>query len=100
MTVEEMENLFEKYNNDFSLLDFDKCEHPLKTEHNRRDLCAFVLLNDLVTSNKKIIGAAEHDQIWLDVDMEKLAEKIHENDIKFLAMCGVFIDEDSLSMFA
>ena len=72
--------------------------------HSRPDLCAFLILADLVPSSYKdydIVTAAEHDQIWLDVDCEKLAKVVTPEIVHDLAGCGVFYDDDieSLTMF-
>jgi hypothetical protein len=47
------------------------------------------------------VTAAEHDEIWLDVDCERLAEIATEVDILYLVRCGVRYDEynKSLQMF-
>jgi hypothetical protein len=78
---------------------FETIKEPL---HRRPDMCAFLLLDRLVPTDGDMVGAAEHDQIWLNVDCEKLAEVATEEDIRMLDACGVFLDEDtdSLSMFA
>lgn len=51
--------------------------------------------------NHDLISYAEHDQIWLAVDVNKLAEVATEDDINYLVDCGIWLDEDhgSLSMF-
>jgi hypothetical protein len=98
MTVEKMEELFEKLGEDYSNK-FEKIEHPIKTEFQREDLCAFVLLDRLIKSDKDIVSAAGHDQIWLGVELEELAKVATEEDIKFLEACGVFVSDESLSMF-
>ena len=100
MTVERMIELFEQRMENTNMGTFDEMEHPLKMEFKRRDLCAFVKLNELVEGNCDIISAAEHDQIWLGVELEDLAKVITEKDIIFLVDCGVFISDESLSMFA
>jgi hypothetical protein len=70
----------------------------------RPDLCAFLLLERLVPGRKggDIIGSAEHDQIWLDVNIEKLSAVASDADICTLVRCGVRYDSefDSLAMFA
>ena len=94
MTLEEMIVLFES-DEDFS--EFEKVENPL---YPRADICAFLLLDKLLPGGTRdMITSAEHDQIWLDVDCEKLAEVITEEDVRTLRRCGVMYDADSLSMF-
>jgi len=65
----------------------------------RKDLLAFMLLDRLVPTGYCMISAAEHDQIWLGVDTEALAEVISDDDIRQLILLGVFIQEESLTMF-
>jgi hypothetical protein len=83
---------------DANHLEFEKIEKP---KFQRRDLCAFVKLNELVPGDDDIVSAAEHDEIWLAIDVEELAEVITEDDIIFLLRCGVMFDEgdDCLKMF-
>jgi len=69
----------------------------------RQDLHAFRLLDMMMFGeNKDIISGAEHDEIWLDVNGEELAEVASISRIHELAACGVMYDEDtgSLTMFA
>jgi hypothetical protein len=99
MTVKQMSKLFDKIGEEDDVDFFEKTEHPIKMEFKRRDLCAFVKLNELVDSDDDIVSAADHDQIWLGVELEDLAKVITEADIQFLVACGVFISEESLSMF-
>ncbi len=66
----------------------------------RRDLCAMLLLDKLVPSESEhyIIRAAEHDVVYLEVDLDALAAAASEDDILLLAQCGVSFDDhwDSL----
>lgn len=99
MTVEKLIELFDNYENTNKTMEFEEMEHPTKKTFRRRDLCAFVKLNQIISGDSNIISYAEHDQIWLEVELEELAKKITEEDIYFLTACGVFISEESLSMF-
>lgn len=67
----------------------------------RKDLLAFRHLSELVPGNDDIIGSAEHDEIYLGIDCDKLAEVASEEDIKYLIQLGIRYDEDydSLCMF-
>lgn len=92
-----LEEVFEKYENESGK--FDRIENPSTTRH---DLFAFLLLDALLpSSNEDIVACAEHDQIWLDIDLEKFAEIATEDDIVNLMRCGVWLDAytGSLSMF-
>ena len=94
----DLNEVFEKYNDDY--LKFERVENKL---HARPDLCAFLLIDKLLPNNgSDIVCAAEHDEIYLDADCEKLAEVATEEDILTLTRCGVRYDSefDSLVMFA
>ena len=67
----------------------------------RRDLIAFKHLNELVPGNDDIVASAEHDEIYLGVDCEKLAAVATEEDVKFLRQLGIRYDDqyESLCMF-
>ena len=90
---------FAKAYDDFLL--FEKVENKL---HRRRDLCAFLMLDKLLPAENErdMISAAEHDEFWLDIDCQKLAEVATEDDILDLHRCGVRYDDDtdSLAMYA
>ena len=80
-------------------LKFDRIENPL---HPRRDVCAFIRLDQLVPGKRDMVAAAEHDEIYLDVDPQQLAAVATQEDIVYLHRCGVRLssETDSLSMFA
>lgn len=96
MTTDEMAELFEKHNDES--LKFERVEHPMSL---RPDLCAFLLLEVLVPGTNDILGSASHDEVFLDVDVEKLAAAATEDDVVTLSRCGVRYDSgtDSLAMF-
>lgn len=99
MEIVEMDlhEVFEKFNDDF--LKFDQVENK---RCSRPDVCGFIILDELIPVNENIIGAAEHDIIYLSIDCEKLAEIATEENIHDLVRCGIMYDFDcdSLSMFA
>ncbi len=92
----DVEATFEKVNDEF--LQFDRIESP---PCKRPDLCAFLKLDELVPGDRDLVAAAAHDQIYLGVTKKALAEVSTEDDVIYLARCGVFFerDSDSLSMF-
>jgi len=96
MTTEEMAALWEKHNDQFLM--FEQVKNPLS---GRPDINAFLLLDQLVSGSRDIISSAEHDEIWVNIDVEKLAEVIVEEQIIELIRCGVRYDSafDSLAMF-
>jgi len=97
MTRDELVDYFSDESND-EFLKFDRVK-PLYA--NRPDLNAFLLLEHICPDEHDIIGGAEHDQIWLKVDIDRLAERASEEHLLTLVRCGVFYDSevDSLSMF-
>lgn len=89
---------FEKHNDDY--LKFGRVENKL---HARPDICAFLLLDKLMPHDgRAMVCAAEHDEIYLDVDGKELAAVATEADILTLTRCGVRYDSEtnSLAMFA
>lgn len=95
--IDSLEELFESLNDEF--LKFERVEAPLSR---RPDLCAFILLEELLPGGTSdLICSAEHDEIWLDVDVEELAKVATEGDIRTLVRCGVRYDSDinSLALF-
>lgn len=94
MDIEQLEKLFESFDDEYS--DFDLIENK---RSRRKDLHAFLLLDELFPSNKKMVAAAEHDEIYLDIDPERLAKVATPDQIKELVRCGVRYGEDGLCMF-
>jgi hypothetical protein len=96
VTQDELIELFEK--NDDEYLKFEKIENPL---HKRPDLCAFLRLDQLVPGTHDMVSAAEHDEIYLEVDLEKLAEVATADDVIYLQRCGIRLDDynGGLAMF-
>lgn len=90
----DLEAAFEKFDDEF--LQFSNISQP---RHARPDIAAFILLDKLVPGTVGMIAAAEHDEIYLDVDPEKLAEVATEADILELVRCGVRFSDDGLCMF-
>lgn len=64
----------------------------------RLDLDAFNRLNKLVPGKNDIITAAEHDQIWLSIDLDLLSEVATEEDVIFLLNHGVLLDADQMAL--
>ncbi len=91
-----LKEVFDKHNAEF--LNFDAVEKKLS---NRADLHAFLLLEKLVPGYRDMVCAAEHDQIYLDTDVEKLVEVASESQIIELIRCGVMLDSETegLTMF-
>lgn len=88
---------FEEVNDDY--LKFDRIENK---RNQRPDLHAWLLLDELFPHpGHDMVSAAEHDEIWLDVEGEKL-ETLTDEQILELVRCGVRHDDehDCLAMFA
>lgn len=81
--------------------EFLKFDRVLNQMSSRRDVHAFQLLDILVPVKDDIVSCAEHDQIWLSVDVEELLEAASEEQLLDLHRCGVWYDDDveSLSMW-
>lgn len=82
--------VFSSYNDDH--MKFSLVENKL---HPRPDLCAFLLLDKLLPNDgNDMISAAEHDEIYLDINCDELADVATEDDILTLIRCGVRYDDD------
>jgi len=94
MTTEQLIELWNQCDNEH-WSELNRREPKLKFSK-RRDLNAFLLLESILPGTKDydMVISAEHDQIWLDINLEKLAKKITREQIVELICCGVFIDED------
>lgn len=97
----DLHETFEKHNDEF--LKFERVEKPRTT---RRDLHAFLLLDEIVKYDDDravvtILAAAEHDEVLLDIDCNRLAECVTEAQLIELIRCGVrySADLDSLCLF-
>ena len=94
MTIEEFAEEFE--NDD----DYGKFEKVCNKLSSRPDLHAFLLLDRLMpTRNYDIVDGAAHDMIFLDPNVEHLAEVITKEQIAELIQCGVIYDDDCLCMY-
>ena len=91
MTLEELENIFEKYDEDY--LEFDKVQNKLSK---RRDLHAFLLLDKLNPDVDCIISGSEHDEFFLSIDIENILNVITEDDILELVRCGVIYNDSEM----
>ena len=97
MTREALIELFEKHNDDF--LKFEKIVNPA---HPRPDIAAFIMLDKLCPRpGFDMVTAAEHDEIWLEVDLDDLRKVITEDQVLDLVRCGIRYDSqgDGLAMF-
>lgn len=81
--------IFEKHDSEY--LEFERVQNKLS---NRPDIHAFLLLDKLVPGESDIVSSAEHDEIWLAVEPEELAQVATEEQIVELIRCGVRLDDD------
>jgi hypothetical protein len=89
MTVDELKDLFEQHSHE-GRLDF----HRISVKRSSSpDLHAFLLISELLPSDNNIISTAEHDRIWLEVEVEDLAEVATEEIVLELVRCGVIYDD-------
>lgn len=100
MTYLKMIELFD--NNDNECFKFENIQKD-RILSKRPDLNAFLLIDRLLPSDRDIVAAASHDEIWLDGRPDDLANAgATEEDVLDLIRCGVRYDSDndSLAMFA
>lgn len=90
--VEQLVEWFEKHTETHHLAGWEK-----RTD--RADLIGFKLLNTLVPGQRDIIAAAEHDMIWLSIELEDLAGVASEDDVIALLRCGILYDADRESLY-
>lgn len=95
--IEDLKAAFDRYDGEYRK--FERIESP---RHPRPDICAFLLLHELAPEAGDMVGAAEHDEFWLNVNCDRLAEVATDGHIRELVRCGVRYDDenDSLALFA
>lgn len=91
MTTDELKELWSE------LEDTTTGEPELKF-NKRHDLNAFLLLDSLLPGTHDMVACAEHDEIWLSIDLGYLAETINKKQIRELIRCGVHIDTNADSL--
>jgi hypothetical protein len=106
MTTEELLELFQKHEDGYGERNYTPQKELMVTS--RGDLNALILLDKLCPKEPTyrgmapdIVCSAEHDQIWIDVELEDLAKVATSDHVNALVFFGMFIDSstDSLSMF-
>lgn len=94
MTIQER---FDKFDDDSH-----KFERVVEKRSKRMDLHAFMLLDEMFPGTQDMVCGAEHDEIFLSVDLEQLHLRATDDQIQELRRCGVFISieyGECLSMF-
>ena len=88
--------------------EFLKFERVTNRRSQRPDLHAFLLLDEILppkptigdpSCSSDMVASAGHDEIWLDTDIDQLAEVATEDQWIELVRCGVRIDDGYLAMF-
>ena len=103
MTTNEMEDFLEAHEDEF--LEFDQIPPERRLGTERADLHAFLMLDRLVPvkdgKRRDIIGDSQHDEIWMSIEPEDLAEVVTEEQLLDLHRCGIRYDSnnDSICMF-
>jgi hypothetical protein len=89
-----MKDRFEQFNEDY--LKFDRV---VNKRSQRRDLHAFMLLDELFLSEDKIVSAKGDYEIYLSISEEQI-ETLTDGQILELVRCGVMYSSyDCLEMF-
>lgn len=74
-------------------------EQRVRLTDRREDLHVFNLLDSILPGTTDIVAAAEHDVIFLGVDVDQLSKAATEEQVRELMRCGVMFDTDVESLF-
>lgn len=98
MTRERLEQILGNDHDD----EYLKFDRVTEKRSNRPDLHAFLLLDHLQPGTGDMVSAAEHDEFYLSINLDDLADVISEDQVVELVRCGVRLDSsgDGLAMFA
>jgi len=91
---EDGDDIFAEFHGEYG--EFEKVENKLST---RPDLHAFLLLDSLFPGKHDMVCAAEHDEIYLEVEPEYLRKVATKKQLLDLHRCGVICDDGDLCMF-
>lgn len=91
-----LKEILDKHSDEY--LKFQRVENK---RSNRPDIHAFLLLDEIIPGDESIVSGAEHDEIFLSVDLDILANAATEEQILELIRCGVRLDSQYgiLAMF-
>lgn len=95
-TIQELLAFYGTDDVSIEFLEFDKIENKFS---NRPDVHAFILLDKLLPGKRDILGAAEHDQVWLDIEIKELLKVATTEQLIELHRCGVTCGAEGLCMF-
>jgi hypothetical protein len=96
MKLEQLVAEFERFSDEY--IQFENVENKLSR---RPDMHAFMLLDKLLPGDGKgdMVSAAEHDQIWLEIEPEALARVATPQIVLDLVRCGVSYDDETESLY-
>jgi hypothetical protein len=88
MTVTELVGAFDRQ---WSSRNFNEVQHKLSPS---REVCALLILQRFMPAGQSYIFSTERNyegetELCLNLDFEKMAEQITEDEIEFLRICGV-----------
>lgn len=89
MNIDELHDFFEEQNDEF--IKFERVENK---RSQRRDLHAFMQLDTWIPGDKKIIAAANHDIVYLEVSAQEVVENLSKDQIIELIRCGIGLDSE------
>lgn len=84
------------------LYDYMERDTPiLSTSDMPNDIRAMLLFRTLAPDSTKhrVIGAAEHDIVYVNADLEEVANNATTTDLDILLACGVFLNEDRFAIY-
>jgi len=94
LDIDDLRNLFDKHSDEF--YEFNKIKNKLSE---RSDLHAILLLDQLLPGSNRIISAAEHDLVYLGIDVEEFCKVATEDHLIELIRCGLLYQQDSFGFF-
>ncbi len=89
---DKVQALFEQHDDEF--LKFDRIPAYARM-HERKDLCAFLYLHSKLGGKGDILGASEHDNVWLDFEG---LDTLTSEDVLYICRCGVQYDGETESL--
>lgn len=94
MTEQEMKEVWGEFSSEYGR--FERVEKP---RSQRRDLHAFLLLDELFPGTGGMVTAAEHDEIYLGVSGREAARVLTREQVLELVRCGIRYSYEGLQMF-
>lgn len=101
MTSEQIDKFMDEQEDE--ALKFDRVENK---RHARPDIHAMLLMDEVYPGTRDMVSAAEHDQIWFNIEGESDPEtyethwKFSEAQLVELLRCGIYFDSDTESFYS